>query len=278
MQEELMKSWTLSFFRKWIPRMTLASAFRLRGYLLRLQAGMARPDAILVLHMKRPFQGKIALREIGSDLATFDEIMVDEVYRQVVRSIVRFQTAIDLGANIGLASLYLAHHSSSCRILAVEPNPKSYEMLVCNVRNLGERCRTLSAAVWGTHGRLLPDPRIPMDRFSAFTLRESSPNAPREMSVEGFTMPEILNYSGFDTVDLVKVDIEGSEIHLFREGNLQWLTRVGSIAIEFHNNSRQTCNFDDVVKSYGFEICSEERHTVVAVKPSWYFGGTARQS
>lgn len=258
--------------------MTLASAVRFRDYLLRVQRGRARPDAILVVHMKRPFRGEIALRETGSDLATFREITVDEVYREVIRNVAGFQTVIDLGANIGLASLYLAHHSPSSRIFSVEPNPQSYRLLLHNVQNLGHRCKTLRAAVWGTHRRLSPDPRVATDRFSTFALRESLANAQNELTVRGFTMAEILDYSRFDTVDLLKVDVEGAEAELFRGKDLEWLAQVGSIAIEFHGDSRETCAFDDIMKKYGFEICSDERHTVLALKPSWGFGRSAQQT
>ena len=255
--------------------MTLASAIRLWAYLLRAENGKARPNAILALRMKRPFRGKIALREIGSDMATFGEITLDEVYKPVIHNVVGFQSVIDLGANIGLASLYLAHHSPSCQILSVEPNPQSYELLVHNVQNLGRRCKTLKAAVWGIHKRLSPDPQVATDRFSTFTLRESRGKAPDELTVQGLTITEILDYSGFDTVDLLKVDVEGAEAELFGDKDLQWLTRVGSIAIEFHNDSRKMCAFDDIMKRYEFKICSEERHTVVAVKPNWGFRSSA---
>jgi FkbM family methyltransferase len=243
--------------------MTMASAIRYRDYLHRMQTGKVLPNAIITIHMKRPFRGEIALREAGSDFATFHEITVDEIYGEVVRKVQRFQTVIDLGANIGLASLYLAAHSPYCRILSVEPNPKSYELLVRNVQNLSTRCRTLRAAAWRTHRQLSPAPDLPQDRSSGFRL---SADVEGEVIAEGLTMPEILEASGFDTVDLLKIDIEGAEAEIFA-GDLGWLTRIGSIAIEFHEDSRTECGFDQIMKNYGFEISSQGKHTVLARKP-----------
>jgi FkbM family methyltransferase len=249
--------------------MTVASAFRFRNYLLRLEKGKGRREGVIAVRMKRPVRGDVALRETGSDLATFREIMLDEIYGQVVGNIRGFLTVIDLGANIGLASLYLAHHSPASRILSVEPNPQTYQMLVRNVQSLGGRCQTLKAAAWGTHNLLAPDPQLARDRFSTVTLREASSVVRDEWTVEGFTMPEILDYSGFDTVDLLKVDIEGAEAEIFSGSDLKWLRRVGAIAIEFHKDSREKCRFDDLMKSYEFEIWTEEHHTVLASKPKW---------
>jgi hypothetical protein len=56
--------------------------------------------------------------------------------------------------------------------------------------------------------------------------------------VEGYTMTEILDYSGFKRVDLLKVDIDGAERELFSMRDLSWLACVDAIAIEFHEGSR----------------------------------------
>jgi FkbM family methyltransferase len=276
----MMKSWTISFLREWTQRVTFSSAVRFRNYLVRERTGKTRAGGTIAIHMKRPFRGEIVLREKGSDAATFREIAVEEVYRTVVNKVAKFRTVIDLGANIGLASLYLAHHSPSCRILSIEPNPETYEMLVRNVRvlSVSGRCRTLRAAAWGTHRRLSPDPNVSKERFSTFRLRESEVNLQDEMIVEGLTMPEILDYSGFGVVDLLKIDIEGAEAELFRGRDLQWLSRVGSIAIEFHEDSRKTSKFDEIMKNCGFEISSEGDHTVLARKPDWAFSPQTKQS
>ena len=264
-----MKSWTVSFLRESAKRMSWASAVRLRNYEVRERAGQLRANSLLSLAMKHPFRADILLRERGSDLATFHEIVVEEVYGPVLRELQGIQTVIDLGANIGLASLYFAHNSPACRILCVEPNPETYEMLVQNVRELSRsgRCQTLQGAVWGRHQRLAPTEKVPADRYSMFAVRAASENDPS--AVEGYTMTEIMDRSGFDRVDLLKVDIEGAERELFSTNDVSWLARVGAIAIEFHEDSRAASGFDDTMIRNGFEICSEDRHTVIARKPHW---------
>jgi FkbM family methyltransferase len=249
--------------------MSLASAVRLRNYYVRQKAGHLRTDGILSLSLKYPFLANISLRECGSDLATYHEIAVEEVYGSVLRAVENFQTVIDLGANVGLAALYFACKSPSCRVLCVGPNRETYDLLSQNVRELNRsgRCQTLRAAVWGTHRRLVFDQKSPADRYSTFAVRPAAATEPSD--VEGYTMAEILDYSGFDCVDLLKVDIEGAERELFSAQDLSWLARVGAIAIEFHGDSRLATGFDDKIKRSGFEICCENRHTVLARKPHW---------
>jgi FkbM family methyltransferase len=170
-----------------------------------------RADGILSLRLKRPFKANISLRERGSDLATFHEVAEEEVYGPVLRELGSIETVIDLGANIGFASLYLANNSSTCRVLSVEPNSETYELLVRNVAELNRsgRCQTLKGALWDTHQRFAPNQKVPADKYSAFAVRVASANEPSV--VEGYTMTEILEYSGFDRVDLLKVGIEGAE-------------------------------------------------------------------
>jgi hypothetical protein len=123
----------------------------------------------------------------------------------------------------------------------------------------------LQAAVWGTDRSLtIQEPEL-QDRYNAFTVREIAPGAESGPSVEGFTIQRIMERSGFHEADLVKVDIEGAETELFK-GDLDWLHRVGAIAIEFHGNARSDSNFDNIMRQYGFAIQTEDGHTVLAVR------------
>jgi methyltransferase FkbM-like protein len=75
---------------------------------------------------------------------------------------------------------------------------------------------------------------------------------------------DLVAVSGFTTVDILKVDIEGAEVQLF-SGNLDWLERVRALLIEFHDESRQESDFDAIMRRYHFRIREETRHTVLAV-------------
>jgi FkbM family methyltransferase len=264
-----MKSWTLDFFKEWSSRMDLLSVARFRKGVLREAAGEQRPGRTLVLGMKRPFRGPITLREWGTDYRTFNEIVLDEVYKPVVTQVSSPATIIDLGANVGLASLYFASHWPSCRILAVEPNPETYQLLSINLAPLvrAERCKTLQAAVWDADVLLSPAPNQVPGAFDMYSLCDAEFENDTGPKVRGLSIVEIIQRSRFKNVDLLKIDIEGAEARLFR-GNTDWLQRVGNVAIEFHCNARRLSNFDEVMKQYGFRSQKEERHTVLFSKGS----------
>jgi hypothetical protein len=86
--------------------------------------------------------------------------------------------------------------------------------------------------------------------------------------IKGLTIEKIIELSGFKNIDLLKVDIEGAETELFK-GDLTWLLRIGSIAIEFHGDSRQRAKFDAIIQENRFRIYDSHRHTLLAVRESY---------
>src|ERR1044072_5448292 len=234
--------------------MTLRSVMRFREYSIRSNKEECPEGDLLKLVMRHPLRGELLLRERGSDILTFTEIIQQEVYKEVVAAVRDCHTVIDLGANIGLASRYFADHFPNCKILAVEPNSSNYEILQLNVERLvaNGRCRTLQAPGWSSEKNLSGESLGYPDHFSAFAVHEPAA-ASDTATITGWPMSKIIAESGFERVDLLKVDIEGAEVKLF-EGNVDWLQQVRTIAIEFHDNSREESRFDALMKEYGFRV------------------------
>jgi FkbM family methyltransferase len=264
--DEMTMFWSISFINEWWPRMTLRSVLRFRDYSIRSNKEESLDGNLLKLVMRNPLRGEVALREKGSDVLTFTEVIQQEVYRDVVTAVRDCRTVIDLGANIGLASRYFADQFPNCKILAVEPNPSTFAVLELNVERLvaDGRGRTLRAAVWSGEKTLTGGAVDAPDHFSAFTVQENV-EASGEGSIAGWPMSKIIAHSGFERVDLLKVDIEGAEVELFK-GNVDWLQQVRTIAIEFHDNSREESGFDDLMKKYNFRVVDSGSHTVLALK------------
>lgn len=256
-------SWTLSFLAEWLPHMDLGSALRLRTLAVNSERG-AFPEEPVRLNFRKPIRGPGFLRTRGTDFGTLIEIVKQDVYRCVLDAGIPCRSVIDLGSNIGLASLYFASAFPSCRVLAVEPNPNTYQILQRNLQSLiaAGRGHTVNAAVWSSDTLLASwEPEVP-DLFSGFKVRAS--NAVDAEWLAGRSMASLIAEFKFDSVDLLKVDVEGAEVELFR-GDGSWLDRVNAIAIEFHDDSRAASRFDAIMERYGFRIQDDGGHTVLAV-------------
>jgi hypothetical protein len=86
-----------------------------------------------------------------------------------------------------------------------------------------------------------------------------------ETGVEAVTMQDILSREHVKRVDLLKIDIEGAGVELF-PGDVSWLDNVHAIAVEFHGDSRQQSQFDEIIARYGFRVAESGDHTTVAVR------------
>ncbi len=261
-----LKSWTLRFLLDHWGLMTLGSAIRYRNCVARKKVDRKQPGPLLSLRMRRPIAGDLWLRREGTDTDNFGEIVSKRVYDVVTDKIQDCKYVIDLGANIGLATRLFAARYPACRILAVEPHLENYRLLEKNLTELVKlgRCRIVRAAVWGRKSRLaVTAPPEGEDSYYGMYVYETLEEGVQV--VDAVTMTDLIGQAGFPVVDILKVDIEGGEVSLFR-GELSWLTQVHTIAIEFHGDSRERSGFDAIMEHHGFQIDDSNSHTVIAVR------------
>jgi FkbM family methyltransferase len=269
-----LNSWTATFFRRWLPYMSPFSVLRYRNAVRRVPNNPIRdgwqqgaPEKSMSLHIKHPFESVIFLRENTFDFITLEEVVFEQVYKALPKYVPQCERIIDLGANIGLACLYLAACYPNAKIAAVEPLSQNYGLLTKNVAHLikTDRCVPMQAAVWSTDKALVLEAPEIAQRYNAYTVHQAASPPNSSLNVEGLTIQSIMDRAGFPEVDVIKIDIEGAEKELFK-GDLSWLDRTGAIAIEFHGDARATSKFDDIIREHRFAIRAEDEHTVLAVR------------
>jgi FkbM family methyltransferase len=250
-KQNFMGSWTLSLLRETWPYLTLGAFMRYRNFLI--APPHSPTDELLELQLTSDFGGRpLYLRKWGTDLVTFNEVFVKQVYRPVVENVKQCRTLLDVGSNVGLATIYFTRHFH-CKAMCVEPNPETFAVLSKNLLGTAD---LLHAAVWSQPCMLTPE--FKEARFSTSCMR---PNGSGK--VPGVPMAELIAKSGFETVDMVKMDVEGAEVEAFK-GDRSWLRKVRALAIEFHGDSRRDMGFDAVMEEYGFRV-TDYPHTSLAV-------------
>lgn len=151
---------------------------------------------------------------------------------------------IDCGANVGMASLYFLNKYPEARVVAVEPDDSNLEVLRMNLAPYGNRTTIVHGAVWKNDGRLA----LQAGRQEWVTRVRDDQSG----SVEAFALPSLMP-PGTGSVDLLKVDIEGSELEVFGPEARQWLPRVRNIAIELHGEDCKD-RFFDALKGFRYEL------------------------
>jgi len=209
---------------------------------------MAAENGIAKLRLTHRLHGRsseIGLREGTSDWFTFDQIFVNEDYNlkalkryseflKLYEDMCRKSTPLilDLGANIGLSSVYFHHVWPAAQIVAVEPSEENYRSLRQNVGAIPSIHQMLAGIASKNQRLQVIDPNA---EKNAFTTKALEPGA--EGGIEAITVPEILQRYPADKGYLpfiLKIDIEGAEADLFSE-NIEWIKEFPILIIELHD-------------------------------------------
>jgi FkbM family methyltransferase len=153
---------------------------------------------------------------------------------------------IDLGANVGLFTLYAARQAPQSRIVAVEPFPGTRQRLQSHiVRNqLQGRVTVFDFAIGEEHGSAemdsagtIPSQYRRIDSASTAALNTRHRGAVNEdlggVSVLKRTLSELLDLVN-EKVDLLKVNIHGSEYPVLMSTPAHVLRRIRRIAVQYH--------------------------------------------
>lgn len=261
--------WNIAFILTYSRFLTLASVLRLRRMVKQDKAGELSFNALSVFRLRSPYHRSLTFRPASNDMFTLQEIFVEQVYREIVATFPDARTVIDLGANIGFAAAYFVSHLPGVKIMCVEPDPQNVVLLSTNLSDLVEesRCRIVSGAVWRADEKLVLEPLVAghVNSRSCTSIGPDAKSEPSEQVVQAYSIPTLIEMSGFSEVDLIKIDVEGAEAELFH-GDCDWLDKVKAIAIEFHGNSRTESNFDDMMAEKGFKVLPGEGHTTTAIR------------
>jgi FkbM family methyltransferase len=209
----------------------------------------------------------IWFRHGTSDKYVIREVLGHEQYRCLC-SMAPPALIVDLGANIGTASVYLLERFPRASVVAVEPDPGNFEILRRNLAPYGDRATLLRRAAWPADGWL----RLERGTFrdgAEWSIQVKECGVGDGGDVRTIT-PEELAPPG-RTVDLMKIDIEGAELALFSDPRRGWIDRVRCFAIELHDGDCRGAFFDalsgfdyELERSGEVTVCRNLRRSVPA--------------
>mgnify|MGYP000005849791 CR=1 FL=1 len=223
------------------------------------QSVVARAPAVAVNRLARPWTTKLSLPNgldfwLPSDQTRpAARYLVREIFgrRRYFRDrfqIQRTDTVVDIGANMGLFTLWAAPQASEGRVVAIEPG-RVMDCLTYNIR--ANRLRNVTAvpvAVGsdGSHLELIEYPGFnlvshPSGMGPALLTRwlillryfhVQSPTVRRIAPCQ--SLGTLMDEHGLRTVNFLKVDCEGAEYEMFRGLAPEHWNRIDRVAMEFH--------------------------------------------
>jgi FkbM family methyltransferase len=182
----------------------------------------------------RQINRQVVLRRQTTDLRCLEKVFIADEYRSPFA--ISPNLIIDAGANVGMATLYFAYRYPDAHVVAIEPEAQNFEILKRNCEGLAN-VTLMKAALWPEVCKL----GIANRGTEKWTFYVTAQCEEVGGTVPGVTIEQILQGLRADRIDLLKLDVEGSELELFSNGAANWLDRVGVIVIELHDRYLPGC-------------------------------------
>ncbi|WP_162604573.1 FkbM family methyltransferase [Geomonas edaphica] len=144
---------------------------------------------------------------------------------------------VDVGANIGQFNLFARQYLGARRVVSIEPDPGSFELLRRNAA-LSSDC--LCCAVSDRDGEVLFHVASESSQLSSY-LTQPDAGYRSSYKVPARTLDAIVDELGVGEVDLLKIDTEGSELDVLKSAE-ELLARTRYVLVEMSVFRRSTGN------------------------------------
>ncbi len=146
---------------------------------------------------------------------------------------------LDCGGNIGCAAVYFANKYPDAQIYSVEPESDNFRLLQYNTCAY-DNIHPIKSALWDKETFIRVEDRgYGKWGFMTFETTADTPDAMRTT-----TVAKLLADSGFDEIDLLKIDVEGAEKEIFSAPDVDdWLPKVKVLVIELHDRMKRGCSY-----------------------------------
>jgi len=217
----------------------------------------------------------------GETRAVYDEIFLKRCYVPDGIDIDGCNCIFDVGANIGLASLFFHRYKPGVRLFAFEPIPDIFEILSANVALHGVNAKVFNAGVSSNAGSAnftyypnntvmsgkMADPDEDSTIMRSYLLNHGVSEEDiaflmkarfeaRHVTCRLRTLSEIIRTEQVSVIDLLKIDVEKSEWEVVQGLEEQDWAKVRQIIAEVHDS-----NFDgfcDCLEARGFRVCATQ--------------------
>lgn len=122
------------------------------------------------------------------------------------------------------------------KIIAIEPEESNFSILEKNTEKL-KNVKRIKAGLWSKNSFL----KIIDKHVSKWSFRVKEVWEWENYDIKGIDIETVLKESGFDNVDILKLDIEGTEKEIFSKNYKSWINKINIIVIEEHDRIIAGC-------------------------------------
>lgn len=176
---------------------------------------------------------------VSTDISVFRDIYLRNEFKFLKKRLTALpaKKILDLGTNMGLSLIYWATHFPQAQIVGVEPELHNFGLAGLNIAHRPN--------VWLERAAVTE--RVGFGSLKSVARGDWGWGAKQEDRVfhaeHGFasvTIPYLMQRFGWDTIDYLKVDIEGTELELCQDilNGAEWINKVQCVTFEMHDRLR----------------------------------------
>jgi len=204
------------------------------------------------------------LRRFTSDYKVFYQQFFEKEYYGLIKILqeknIDVKNIVDAGANVGFSALYFSHFFSSATFFCIEPSKKNYLQLEENLKKNNIKHHALQMGLWNKKTDLYLDATFRDKDFWSLAVSEHISGGEPIRAIDLNTLMEM--YS-LETIDILKIDIEGSEFTVFSEkSDCSFLQKTKSIAIEIHEEINDASFIIAILKREGFRLAKSGEYYI----------------
>ncbi|MBO4813108.1 FkbM family methyltransferase [Candidatus Saccharibacteria bacterium] len=191
---------------------------------------------------KKTGKRALMMRPFTTDMNLMKQLLVDNgeydfLYDKKYGSYRKAKVVIDAGANVGMFSRVIMEYAKDAKVIAIEPEQKNFEMLKKNVSMEGSRVSCLKNGLWNKKCKLVVESSGRGEW--GFTVKEVKGG---RYDVSAVSISDLIAEYKLPRIDILKMDIEGSEYEVFDKSCLKWLDKVEMVITEIHDDIREGCS------------------------------------
>jgi FkbM family methyltransferase len=160
----------------------------------------------------------------------------------------------DLGANVGVSSLFFASLFPKATIYGFEPLPENFEVCLLNYRGIPNSSQVFPWAVGSKTGQAIFDCKNDSrgGRLES-THQDPSLQTIAQIQVKIISIADLIDKEGLPPPEFLKIDVEGAECDVLA-GLAGYEDSVGSIYLETHGDTiKRNCIL--WLERHKFQIC-----------------------
>lgn len=202
---------------------------------------------------------------------------VTELFQRIIK---KDDILFDVGANIGWYTTLFGLHGAQCH--AFEPNPQVFDRLVhnCEINKINNHKLFLNKIALGSKRGIVSFYNFRKLHHGLSSLSDFGRDDKEEVKVKCTTLSEYVIKNGIEKVDLIKVDVEGSESDVLR-GSESILSRGYTPIWIFEMNVETSKHFNyrpsdilEVLQEYGYSFYIIEKRLKLMQSIYDYYNGS----